>query len=528
MGVTDTQVRRFAALFKGYSRAYGQYSLRKEAEPGQKNVSTGKDIKTIQGPITKEVWLDHLNGTGPGLGVIMLQDNDTCRFGAIDVDDCNVNHELLYNKIHKLSLPLVVCRSKSGGAHLYVFTTEDIPGVIMRDRLDEWRAALGLSNKTEVFPKQVSRAGDETGNWINLPFQNAERTVRFAFKNADPLSLDLFLDWAEACRVDLARMRQPCYSSREEEDLFFEGPPCLVTLHGNGGFPDKTRNNGMFAIGIYLQKRYGDSWAEHMDRYNDVMGHQSSVEIAELIKNLKKKENRGNGADYTYPCKREPLNAVCQRRACLSREYGIGDAGTASARVEIMGVIRYDHPAPDPPIWSFEINTRRVKVDNDTFYSRDALNRACMAQAGCVPLHMPPAKWLKQLNELVQSAEVVPMPEDASPTGQLWERIEMFLQQGVNALSREEVLTGKVYRDDGKAFFRGVDLFTYLDARRVKYSSEQMVWQLLHAHEATKTVWSFGKKPNVTAANVWCMPYTAQIDPNTDGTSPSFQKMEEF
>ncbi len=196
--------------------------------------------------------------------------------------------------------------------------------------------------------------------------------------------------------------------------------------------------------------------------------------------------------------------------------------------MEILGVIRYDHPAPDPPVWSFEINTRRVKVDNDTFYSRDALNRACMAQAGCVPLHMAPSKWLKQLNELVQSAEVVPMPEDASPTGQLWERIEMFLQQGVNALSREEVLTGKVYREDGKAFFRGVDLFTYLEARRVKYQSEQMVWQLLHARGASKTVWSFGKKPNVTAANVWSMPYTAVIETNDDGASPSFTRMEEF
>src|SRR4051812_36913328 len=121
--VTDNQVSRFSALFKGYSLAYGTYVIGKAVapEPGEKNLGKGK---TVTGPITPKVWSSHLNGTGPGLGVIMLQDNDTCRFAVIDVDDYLIDHSVLCAKVDQLNLPLVVCRTKSGGAHLYVFLKE--------------------------------------------------------------------------------------------------------------------------------------------------------------------------------------------------------------------------------------------------------------------------------------------------------------------------------------------------------------------------------------------------------------------
>lgn len=518
--VTDSQISRFLRLFTGFSKAYGQYDVKKSNEPGKKNV--GKPW-TVASCVTKDVVRDHLEGTGPGLGVIMLCDDDTVLFAAIDVDDYAADHTKICNQIARLKLPLIVCRSKSGGAHLYVFMSEPVPAHIVRDRLDEWRSALGLSPKTETFPKQISRAGNEIGNWINVPYQNEDQTVRYAFDpDGKVCTLEQFLTLAEHSMVDREYMSKPHFKAASAQDLFYEAPPCLQIIHGQGGFVEGTRNEGMFSVGVYLIKRFGEGWKAHMDEYNQAMAGLPSVEVAGLIRNLEKKKDK-----YFYACKRSPLQEVCQRRACLAREFGVGDGGAESAKVEILSVIRYDHPAPDPPLWSFEINGRRVMVDNDTFYSRDALNRACMAQAGCVPLHMPPAKWLKQLNDLVQSADVTPMPEDASPTGQLWERVEMYLQQGVDAKAREEVLTGKVYREDGMAYFRSVDLFAYLESRRIKYKSEQHVWQLLRQHKASKSVWSFGKAPNEVSANVWCMPYTAVVD-HDNGNAPVFGRLDEF
>src|SRR5690242_19791575 len=135
--VSDDQLTRFAQLFQGYEKAYGQYDIRKTAEAGKKSV--GKPW-TMSGEPSEQVWRHHLDGTGPGLGIVMLQEDDTCRFGAIDIDDYTIDHKRVWVQVERLKLPLVVCRTKSGGAHLYAFFKEDIPAYLLRDRLAEWCA----------------------------------------------------------------------------------------------------------------------------------------------------------------------------------------------------------------------------------------------------------------------------------------------------------------------------------------------------------------------------------------------------
>jgi hypothetical protein len=45
------------------------------------------------------------------------------RWGCIDIDSyAGFDHQKLINKIKQFKLPLVVCRSKSGGAHVFLFT----------------------------------------------------------------------------------------------------------------------------------------------------------------------------------------------------------------------------------------------------------------------------------------------------------------------------------------------------------------------------------------------------------------------
>ena len=47
----------------------------------------------------------------------------------------NLKHHSLVQTIRKLKLPLIVCRSKSGGAHIFLFTTEFIPASLMQNTL---------------------------------------------------------------------------------------------------------------------------------------------------------------------------------------------------------------------------------------------------------------------------------------------------------------------------------------------------------------------------------------------------------
>ena len=60
------------------------------------------------------------------------------------------------------------CRSKSGGAHIFLFTKDFVPAKLMRDKLMSVSAVLGFGN-AEVFPKQIElKSQDDTGNFLKL------------------------------------------------------------------------------------------------------------------------------------------------------------------------------------------------------------------------------------------------------------------------------------------------------------------------------------------------------------------------
>lgn len=512
-------VKKFSLLFRGYEKAHGRYRIDKLNHEKEKMEGQAKTVYT---PVSYSIWEDHLLAkSGNGLGMIMLQENDTCRFAAIDVDDPGINHAKLVALIEQKGLPLVVCRSKSGGAHLYLFMKEDVPAVLVRAKLDEWRSVLGFSRKTEVFPKQVSRATpEETGNWINLPYYNAERTERFGFKGPQALDLGGFLEYATSRSVTLDQLKgwKLAVAQEVDKDDFFEGPPCLISIGEQGGFADGTRNNGMYSVGVYLKKRFPDTWKEHVDHYNQLMANLPSSEIqGTIMKGLAKDKN------YNYKCKESPLADFCNRRLCLKREFGVGDAGVTSAEYEITNIVRLEYLPPDPPMWAFEVNGRRVLIENQDIYSVDAMNKACLAQANCIPLNVNMAVWRKILNKLIKSAEIVQMPSDASPTGQLWGRVMAFLVEGVPAQTKEEVFIGQVWRVDGIAYFRSVDLFQYFKQRGVRYQSEQYVWQMVKQHGGKTEMWNLKRG----SGRVWFLPVGTHLDEVPRYEEPKFNS-EDF
>ena len=169
-------------LFKGYELAHGQYRVQKKEADGK---MSGRAV-TVAEPATEEHFKEHLDGGEYILGIIMLRENNSCNFGVIDVDirgevKLNESLEQLEKKINKT--PLVLCRSKSGGAHLYLFCDPAIPAIDMVAKLNEFAATLGYGG-AEIFPKQISRANErDRGNWINLCYWNGDETERYAIHN---------------------------------------------------------------------------------------------------------------------------------------------------------------------------------------------------------------------------------------------------------------------------------------------------------------------------------------------------------
>jgi hypothetical protein len=74
-----------------------------------------------------------------------------------------------------------LCRSKSGGAHVFCFTNEFVPASLMRAKLQAMASILGYA-KTEIFPKQnnVKAERGDVGNFLNMPYHGGNKSVRYA------------------------------------------------------------------------------------------------------------------------------------------------------------------------------------------------------------------------------------------------------------------------------------------------------------------------------------------------------------
>jgi len=461
-------LERFKSVFSGYEKAYGTFEVK------YLNESKGKregQAYTLKGEAPDDVWEGHLAGTNKGgIGIVPLREDDTCLFGVIDIDSYTISLEGLSREIKQRSLPLVVCRSKSGGAHVYCFLAEPVPAESLITKLNEWAALLGYSG-SEIFPKQSHRASeDDIGNWINLPYYDSEVTNRYAIIDGEALDLEQFLDYVENNKATYEQITAAAAlqsSAEDEDDLLLEAPPCLRQLRTQGGFPEGTRNEGMYSVCVYLRKRYGeDEWEDHLPDYNDVMC-DPAIDPKEL-RGLSRSVGR---KDYQYKCNQAPLKSVCNKQLCRSQKYGVG---ASTGQVEITGVTKYES---QPVLWVIEVEGKRVMLNTEDLYSQTNFNRKCMEQVNRVPASMPAARWTKYLDDLIQQADVVVVPEDASEQGQFLALVEDFCSTEAFARNKAEILWGKPYIEEGMVYFRSSDLIQFLKERRFKVESGHHVWQ---------------------------------------------------
>ena len=132
-------MQKFRDIFEGNNSAYGQLIL--SGETTDKGKAVGKAFIKRE-PIPDHFWQDHIDGKDPALGVIPINENNECRWGCIDVDQYNLDHMAIMRNIKGLGFPLVTFRSKSGGAHLFLFTKEFISASLMQSKLKMFIAYL--------------------------------------------------------------------------------------------------------------------------------------------------------------------------------------------------------------------------------------------------------------------------------------------------------------------------------------------------------------------------------------------------
>ncbi len=243
------QLAQFQALFFSYSRAYGSFHITEtNAETGKKNGVS----RTIRCPTPVSAWDQHLAGGPKGVGLIpLLDDGESVRWGAIDIDDRRIDIFPLEARRRELGLPLVVCRSKSGGAHCYLFLEKPCAAKEVVDALANWAAALGYPG-CEIFPKQTHREVDEEtgnprpGNWINLPYYGGDATERYCVHSGERLSLTGFLDAAQSSQVGGDALKIAYFTGMHDT----EKPPSAKAREGRNGF--------LYSTGCRLRQRGGE------------------------------------------------------------------------------------------------------------------------------------------------------------------------------------------------------------------------------------------------------------------------------
>ena len=109
--------QKLKSVFNGLTRAHGVFYKGETKDSGK----VGGKAFIIKEEVTDKHWQDHVEGNDPSLGIIPIRDDATCSWSCIDVDDYTIDVRKTIDNYTKLNLPIIPCRSKSGGFHLFIF-----------------------------------------------------------------------------------------------------------------------------------------------------------------------------------------------------------------------------------------------------------------------------------------------------------------------------------------------------------------------------------------------------------------------
>lgn len=491
MGILE----RFVERFSGLNRAYGTTSVVGLREDGKKKV----DSFVQHGEPTVDLWQKHLTGEEPSLGIIPITDDNTCRWGCIDIDDFTINLRAVNSKIQEREFPLILCRSKSGGAHLFLFTADYVLASLMRIKLAEMSASLGYASH-EIFPKQteiLTERGD-TGNFLNLPYFGGDNTTRYSLdEKGETNTLEQFLDHVDSKQVSPEELEKFKVITKEDKGLK-GGPPCLQYLVTQG-FPQGTRNNGLFNLGIYAKLSAPDDWEGKVEEFNReyLSPPLPAAEVLTILKQLRTKE-------YNYKCNDQPIASHCNSGICKTRKFGISPATAMPS----FGSLTKQNSSP--PVWFLDVESHRLEMSTEDLQNQTRFQRVCMETIDKMPPKMSEKAWQGVIQNLLDNVTIIEVPKDASIEGQFQDLLEAFCTDRAQAQTKEEILLGKPYTEDNKTFFRLSDLEAYLQRHNFRHFSRPKITARLRDLGAGHS----GQNIKGRFVNLWSIPsFNIQTDP---------------
>ena len=497
-------IDKFINIFEGLSSAYGQF--RKDNNRLAVKVEGKSFIE--KKPVTKELWQNHLNGTGPNLGVFPLTREGTCKWGAIDIDVNNFDYEDLLNRIRKQKLPLIMFRSKSGRAHVYMFMKDFTPAQEVQLVMNKFAAKLGLGDMLDrIYPMQTSLSKNDFGSWLNMPYYNQEETSTCAYKdNFDGATIEEFFEmYDKYVQTDLSQhlveeVKQNIKKPKEKtlEDFLLPCTKNCLKLNNNK-IPDENRNDyllhmytwSMRAVekGVKKIPEYSKMDAETLLKYFNQEYMARPVEEKEIQNTVLKSKDK----EYKYLCKKPTIKKYCDSSACTRHVCGITplDAEKLVKATQALGKItKY---LSEPPIFFESVD---VKNENGSGYKRiriemqgeDIINKQKwlnkLANQGCFPhisLHeQKSSDFLVMQYERIENCLHEAADEEASEDFEFKSIIYAFVNKMTVSYNKEDLLKNACYvnKDTHELDFKLPNLMEYLKSNHIKIPANQLTLKL--------------------------------------------------
>jgi len=413
----NDRVSKFKEIFLGLERAYGTF------QPGESfredNKAEGKSFIHKQ-QIEDSLWEDHLKGAWPSLGIFPINDQDKCRWGCIDIDQYPLDHLSIVTKLKEKNLPFVVAKSKSGGAHLFLFF----------------------------------------GSFLNLPYHNGyDFSDRHAFNDkGNALSLDEFLLEVDKKSITLDQLKK--LSLTNEDSEFKDAPFCIEAyLTENKQVQQGSRDSFLFQYAIYAKKKYGENYEEEVHKFHHkyFADPLSPKQLEKIIKQADKKE-------WGYKCKDQPMCSFCNKSKCRIRKYGVGDSNVIT---DIGNVVQ--HGDDQDTIYHVTLNDdHRLVLNVEELYDQHKFRKKCLTKIASMPSMMNRDDWDAFVLSIVSKAIKVAPDFEVTPEGQFKTILNRYISNQANAVDIEEILNGQCFVDeeDNKVYFRLDQLQEFMKNRR--------------------------------------------------------------
>ena len=505
-------IDEFIKIFEGLDRAYGQFK-RNESRVSAK--VEGKPWVEHKSP-KRSLWENHLKGIGVSLGIFPLTDEGTCKWGAIDIDVDNLDYEELLRKIRELKLPLIMFRSKSGRAHVYLFMKNFTSAEEVRLVMKKFASKLGLADKLDrIYPMQTELSEKETGSWLNLPYFNHEEGSRYAYKDDfDAATIEEFFEMHKQYVQEnlddylLEEIKRPIKKAKHTslEELFIPCQKNSLRLNNNKIPTDIGRND--FLLHSFVWAKRARTHTKKIEEYKHLdpkglLKHfnknyfKEPLPEDEMEKTIFKSEDK----EYKYLCTRPKIKKYCDPSACTRHICGITpqQASELVGAEEALGQIT--QYCSTPPIFYESVDVKtddkgghkriRIEMDGSFFLYKDKyLTR--LANAGHFPhdsiLNMKSIEFRKMNLARLAIRNYEKAAEEATPEYEFKTLIHDFLNKCTVSVVKSHLLDGACYynQETKEMDIRIHKLLEYLKANRDFRPVRKLCLDLKHILGAKK------------------------------------------